>query len=133
MTTYEHRRDDLVINSSICVGVLLGDMPGGDMEFVPIRPQPATDAMREDLRSRWPGRGLRGVGYIGLVGGAPKLVLQEPLDAVQVEALAVAFAVYIATLVKSAMTSDGFAVEIERAEVSELERMFAMPDTRYVH
>jgi hypothetical protein len=132
MTTYEHRRDELVINSSICVGVLLGDMPG-DMEFVPIRPQPATDAMREELRSRWPGRGLRGVGYIGLVDGAPKLALNEPLDGVQVEALAAAFAVYIATLVKCAMASDGFAVQIERAEVSELERLFAMPDPRYVH
>jgi hypothetical protein len=107
-------------------------MPG-DMEFVPVRPQPATDAMREELRSRWPGRGLRGVGYIGLVDGAPKLALNEPLDGVQVEALAAAFAGYIATLVKSAMTSDGFAVEIERAEVSELQRMYSMPDYRCVN
>jgi hypothetical protein len=86
MTSYDERRDELAINSSILVGVLLGDTPG-DMEFVPLRPQPATDAMREELRLRWPGRNLHGAGYIGLVDGAPKLVLKDPLDAVQVEPL----------------------------------------------
>ncbi|WP_158785746.1 hypothetical protein [Granulicella sp. L46] len=133
MTTYEHRRDELVINSSICVGVLLGDMPG-DMEFVPIRPQPATDAMREELRSRWPGRGLRGVGYIGLVDGAPQLALSEPLDGGQLEALADAFAAHIGIIVKSAMTTGSFAAEIERAEVSELERIYAYSDgPKHIH
>jgi hypothetical protein len=133
MTTYEKRRDELAINSSILVGVLLGDTPG-DMEFIPIRPQPATDEMREELRLRWPGRNLRGVGYIGLVGGAPQLVLAEPLAAVQVEALAVAFAAYIGCLLKSALTSDRFAAEIERAEISELERIYAYSDgPKHIH
>ena len=94
MTTYEERRDELAINSSILVGVLLGDTPS-DMEFVPIRPQPATDAMREELRMRWPGRNLRGVGYIGMVSGMPQLVLSEPLEDRQVGALADAFAAHI--------------------------------------
>jgi hypothetical protein len=133
MTTYDERRDELAINSSILVGVLSGDTPG-DMEFVPIRPQPATDAMREELRLRWPGRNLRGVGYIGLVGGMPQLVLSEPLEDRQVGALADAFAAHIGTLVKSAMTAGSFAAEIERAEVSELERIYAYSDgPKYIH
>ena len=127
MTTYEQRRDELAINSSICVAVLLGSTPC-DTELFPIRPQPATDAMREELRSRWPGRGLRGVGYIGLVDGAPQLALSEPLDGGQLEALADAFAAHIGTIVKSALTADSFAAEIERAEISELERIYAYND-----
>lgn len=127
MTSYEERRDELAINSSVLVGVLLGDTPN-DVEFVPIRPQPATDSMREDLRMRWPGRNLRGIGYIGLVGGMPQLVLSEPLDDSQVGALADAFAAHIGTLVRSALTANGFAAEIERAEISELERIYAYND-----
>jgi hypothetical protein len=125
--TYEQLRDELAINSAILVAVLLGDKRN-DMEFVPIRPQPATDAMREDLRSRWPGRNLRGVGYIGLVGGMPQLVLSEPLEDSQVGALADAFGAHIGSLVKSALTADSFAAEIERAEISELERIYAYND-----
>ena len=132
MTTYDERRDQLALDSSIMVQVLLGHAPG-DMEFVPLKPRPASDDRWTELRAQWPGRGLRLVGTIGLVDGAPKLALREPLDAVQVDALAVAFAVYVGALVKEAMTSDGFAAEIERAEVSELQRMFAMTDPRYVN
>jgi hypothetical protein len=132
MTTYDERRDHLALSSSIMVQVLLGHAPG-DMEFVALKPRPASAEMWEELHARWPGRGLRLAGTIGLVDGAPQLVLKEPLDGVQVETLAVAFAVYIGALVKNAMTADNFAAEIERAEVSELERMYAHPDYRHMN
>jgi hypothetical protein len=86
MTSYDQRRDQLALDSSIMVQVLLGHAPG-DMEFVPLKPRPASDDRWTELRAQWPGRGLRLVGTIGLVDGAPKLALREPLDAVQVDAL----------------------------------------------
>jgi hypothetical protein len=133
MTTYSERLDQLALSSSIMVQVLLGRTPG-DMEFVPLKPRPASAEMWEGLHAQWPGRGLRLAGSIGLVDGAPQLVLKEPLGAVQVEALAVAFAAYIGCLVKSALTADTFAAEIERAEVSELERIYAYSDgPRYIN
>jgi len=133
MTTYNERRDQLVLNSSIMVQVLLGNTPG-DLEFVQLKPRPASAETWEALGAQWHVRGLRHAGSIGLVDGAPQLVLREPLGTNQVEALAVAFAAYIGCLVKSAMTSHNFAAEIERAEVAELERMYAMPsDYRHVN
>jgi hypothetical protein len=132
MTTYEARRDDLAAEASVLVQVLLGSAPG-DMEFRAIAPIPATAEMDADLRRRWPVRGLRPVGFLGLVGGTPRAVFSEPLPDEQVQALAVAFGVYIGSLVKSALTADNFPAEIERAEVSELQRMYAMPDNRHIN
>jgi hypothetical protein len=133
MTTYEERRDTLAVNSSILVQVMLGGARG-DAEFSLVYPRPANAvAMEEELRARWPGRGLRAVGFIGLVNMQPQLVLKEPLGDVQVQALAVAAGVYFGTLIKAAMTSGSFTAEIERAEVSELERLYAMPDFRYIN
>lgn len=126
--SYEERRDHLAANASILVQVLLADAPG-DMEFVPLAPRPASAALWHELTWQ-PGRGLRVVGVIGLVDGAPQLVSNELLDARQIESLAVAFGVYMGSLVKSAMTADSFTHEIERAEVSELERMFSVPDSQ---
>ena len=133
MTTYEQRRDTLAINSSILVQIMLGNA-AGDTEFSLVRPRPANSAvMEEELRARWPGRGLRAVGFVGLVDGAPQLVLKTPISAVEVEAVTVAFGDYVGALVKHAMSAEHIGAELERAEVAELDRLFAMPDTRYVH
>lgn len=131
--TYEERRDNLAINSSIFVQVMLGNA-SGDMEFSLVRPRPANaDVMEEELRAKWPGRGLRAVGFVGLVDGAPQLVLKAPISAAEVEVLAIAFGGYVATLIKQSMSAENIGAELERAEVSELERLYAMPDSRYVH
>jgi hypothetical protein len=61
------------------------------------------------------------------------LVLSEPLSDVEVEALAVAFAAYVGTLFEGAMTAGNLAADIARAEVTALERMYALTDPRYVH
>jgi hypothetical protein len=64
----------------------------------------------------------------------PQLVLSEPLEDRQVGALADAFAAHIGTLVRSALTADSFAAERARAEVSELERIYAYSDgPKYIH
>jgi hypothetical protein len=132
MTTYEERRDTLAINSSILVQVMLGN--AGDMEFSLVRPRPANSAaMEEELRAKWPGRGLRAVGFVGLVDGAPQLVLKAPISAAEVEVLAIAFGGYVGTLMKQAMSAENIGAELARAEVSELERMYVLPDSRYVH
>lgn len=120
-TTYEERRDELALKSSVLVQVILGTART-DAEFVPLKPKPATAEMHEELRQRWAGRGLRAVGFIGIVDGAPQLVSNEPLDEMQVEALSTAFGVYVGTLLRGATNDNPIVAEIERAQGAELER-----------
>ena len=122
--TYSERSTQLALDSSVAVYILMGTAPG-DAEFVPLLPRPATQRMWEEMRARWPGRGLRPIGVIGLVGTTPKVVLREPLEPEQVDALAGAFLAYLDVLFR-----DSFAAHSEVAEIAELERLFLLPDTR---
>jgi hypothetical protein len=54
--------------------------------------------MLADLKSRWPGRGLRSIGIVGLVGLTARAAFKEPLEPKTVDALATAFLVYVAAL-----------------------------------
>ena len=95
--TYLEKAADVAGASSIAVQVLLGAAPA-DIEFVPIRPRPADAQMLADLKSRWPGRGLRSIGIVGLVGLTARAAFKEPLEPKTVDALATAFLVYVAAL-----------------------------------
>ena len=117
--TYEVRSDNLAKTASIMVQVLLGTAPG-DMEFVPQHPQVATPEMWQNIMATWHQRGSRHVGFIGLVNMVPTAVFNEPLDPRTTAGLAVAFGVFVGTLVTSAYA--------EIAEVKELERIYAYSD-----
>jgi hypothetical protein len=123
--TYEERRDELATKASVLVHVLLGAAPG-DMEFMPTYPQASTQEAWQALIPEWGKRGLHSVGFIGLVDMEPRAVWSEPLDPREVAALAVAFGVYVGTLVTYAYKT--------QAEVSELERIYAYSGgPKYIH
>jgi hypothetical protein len=121
--TYSERSAQLAVDSSISALVLMG--APDDVEFIQLRPKRADANKLAELKARWPGRGLRAVGVIGLVGTAPRYVLKEPLATEEVSALADAFLAYL-----HALFCDGFAAQEESAEVAELERWYALQDTR---
>jgi hypothetical protein len=126
MQTYSERSTQLAVDASVAVLVLLGTAPD-DMEFIPLKPKMATEEsmLMAELRARWPGRGLRSVGVIGLCGTSPRCAFKEPLETQQISALAAAFLVYLDVLFR-----ESFAAQTEKAELSELERLFNLPDPR---
>ncbi len=96
-----------------------------DVEFIPMRPRMADAKTLAELKARWPGRGLRSVGTIGLVGTSPRWALKEPLTFEQISALADAFLAYLHVLF-----CDALAGRQESADVAELERLHTIADTR---
>lgn len=121
--TYSERSTQLALDSSVAVSVLIG--APGDVEFLPLKPRAADETMLAELKARWPGRGLRSVGVIGLIGTSPQYALKEALDPEQVTALTAAFLTYIHSLFLNS-----FVAQMEAAEIAELERLYALPDTR---
>ena len=97
--SYSEQSTELALNASIAVMVLMG--APDDVEFLPLRPRTADENMLAELKARWPGRGLRVIGILGLCGATSRAAFKEPLQDVQVYALADAFAVYVATLIGS--------------------------------
>jgi hypothetical protein len=122
--TYIEKSAQLAIEASVSVQILLGTTPG-DCEFVPLRPKLADANMIADIAARWPGRGLRSVGVIGLCGTTPSLVLKEPLDPEQVNALGAAFLRYVNVLFGA-----NFVEQREAVEIAELERLWSLQDNR---
>lgn len=104
--TYQERSTQLTADSSVAVQVLMG--APDDVEFVPLKPRAANAEMWAELKDRWPGRGLRSIGLIGLVGTTPQCALREPLEPEQLSALANAFLTYLHVLL-----ADSFATQIE--------------------
>ena len=120
---YNARATELAREASVAVLVLMG--APDDVEFVPCWPRAADAKMRADIKARWPGRGLRSVGLIGLCGTSPRVALKDPLEPEQVSALADAFLAYLHSLY-----CDSFAAQQEGAEIQELARMWSLEDTR---
>jgi hypothetical protein len=120
MTNYADRATELVTKSSVAVQVLMG--APDDMEMVPLLPRAADEKWLAELRERWPGRGLRAVGVIGLCGTTPRVVLKNPLEPEQTDALAAAFLTYLRVL---------FFESYASSEIAELERLCALPDNRF--
>ena len=124
MLAYSERATQLACDSSVAVQVLLGTTPG-DCEFIPLRPRPADANMLAGIAARWPGRGLRSVGVIGLCGITPCYALKEPLEPEQVSVLTDAFLAYLHALYCHRM-----AAHLEQAEINELTRVWSLNDPR---
>ena len=122
--TYSEKSTQLASDASIAVLALLGTAPG-DVEFIPLKPRMADENMLAELKARWPGRGLRSVGVIGLCGMSPRCAFNEPLEPEQVSALSGAFLAYV-----HALFYGHFATQQELAEVAEIERLYSLPDMR---
>jgi hypothetical protein len=122
--TYIEKSAQLAIEASVSVQILLGTTPG-DCEFVPLRPKLADANTLADIAARWPGRGLRSVGVIGLCGITPSVVLKEPLEPEQINALGAAFLTYVHVLFDA-----NFVEQREAMEIAELERLWSLQDNR---
>jgi hypothetical protein len=122
--TYLEKSTQLALDASVAVQVLMGTTPG-DCEFIPLKPKAADETMLADIAARWPGRGLRSVGVIGLCGTSPCCAFKEPLESDQVSALAGAFLAYL-----HVMFADSITAQMEAAEIQELQRMMSIPDMR---
>jgi len=96
-----------------------------DLELLQLKPRQMSPGDLAELAARWPGRNLRSVGVIGLIGASPRCVLKEPLEPEQVSALTDAFLAYL-----HALFCDGFAEQQEVVEIQELRRLWSLPDTR---
>ncbi len=118
--TYTEKSEQLALEASVAVLVLLGTAPR-DAEFIPLKPRMADGQTLDELKARWPGRGLRSVGVMGLCGTAPRAAFKEPLEPEQVSTLMDVFLEYLHSLF-----CDSFAA----VEVAELERLWLLPDTR---
>ncbi len=117
--THIEQAGQLAIESTVAVQVLMG--APDDIEFVPIKPRAADERLLADIKARWPGRGLRSVGVLGLVGTVPRCALTEPLEPEQVSALVGAFLAYL-----HALFCDSLAEQQEAGEIAELERLYAL-------
>lgn len=122
--TYSEQSTQLALDASVAV-LVLSNPECNDVEFLMLKPKRLEGCELADLKARWPGRDLRSVGTIGLVGTAPRWALKEPLTFEQISALADAFLAYL-----HALFCDGFAAQEETADVTELERLYALQDTR---
>ena len=96
-----------------------------DIEILPLKPRTASDAERESLTVRWPGRGLQGIGVLGrLTDGSVHMALRIPFpfDHLQLAALLLAFANHCEARNPSEPQCDD--------SVTWLERLHALPDSR---
>lgn len=118
--TYSERSTKLALDASVAV-LALSNPEGTDIEFLSLKPKQMTHSDLAELAARWPGRNLRPIGVIGLVGAAPACAFNEPLEPEQVSALADAFLAYVHVLF-----CDSFA----DAEIQELYRLWSMEDPR---
>lgn len=122
--TYSERSTQLALDASVAVFVLRGTA-SGDFELLPLRPTTADENTLSELKARWPGRDLRPVGVMGLVGTSPIAALKEPLETDQHSALVSLFLAHVHTVF-----CDSFAAQNEAAEIAELERLYSLPDMR---
>jgi hypothetical protein len=122
--TYSEQSAQLAVDSSVAV-LVLSNPECNDVEFLMLKPKRMGTCELAELKARWPGRELRSVGTIGLVGTSPRWALKEPLTFEQISALADAFLAYLHVLF-----CDALAGRQESAEVAELERLHTIADTR---
>ncbi len=122
--TYQEQSEQLVSEASIAAFVLMGANPQ-DVEFVPLKPRMADRQMLEDLKARWPGRGLHTVGVMGLCGASPRCAFktEAQITPQQMDALAAAWGVYCCMTIVQ-----GFAAQRESAEIAELYRIYNYAD-----
>ena len=125
--TYLEKSAQVTSESSIAVMALMG--APSDVEFISLKPKTADEQTLSELKTRWPGRGLRSIGVVGLVGITPRYALKEPLEPEQVDTLAAAFLIHVNTLLMGEHHREHRVRQKEDA-VDWLERLYALPDTR---
>jgi hypothetical protein len=120
MQPYSERAAQLALDASVVV-LVLANAQCDDLEMLPLKPRQMSEGDIAELLTRWPGRGLRSIGVIGLCGTSPRYALKVPLEPEQVSALAGAFLAYLHVLF-----CDSFAAQQEGAEIAELKRLYAL-------
>jgi hypothetical protein len=83
----------LTLDAQFAVYVM-SNPDASEIEFLELNPRMASVSEMESLAARWPGRGLRGIGVIGLVNGRVHMALTEPCDNIKLAALLGAFSQY---------------------------------------
>jgi hypothetical protein len=107
---------DACVGADVAAMLLLSE-DGLDLELWPLRPEGKLTSREEFNR-----RQLRIVGAVALRGMQPTFALKEPLSITAVAAFGMAFADYVRHVL-----GENFTKQIE---ISELDRIFALPDTR---
>ena len=122
--TYLEKSSQLAVESSIAV-MALSNPEYTDLEFLPLKPRQLPEKDHAALKARWPGRGLRSVGVIGLVGAAPRCAFSMPLGPEQVSARVGAFLAYL-----HALFCDSLAEQQKGDEAAWLEALYSLEDDR---
>lgn len=129
--SYSEKSIQIACDASIAV-LALSNSEGTDLEFLPLKPQSMSQSYAAELRARWPGRNLRTVGVIGLVGASARVALKEPMEhPEQISALAEAFLAYVTALLGGNL-AEALVCGIDDS-VSWCERLYALPDPRHPH
>ena len=130
--TYSEKSTQLALDASVAV-LVLTNAQCDDMEFLPLKPRQMTESETAELLARWPGRGLRSVGIVGLVGTSPRCALKEPLEMPVVEAIAAAFAVYVHSLL-GASVAEQMAAQLGQQQAGDFvqfaEALWSLEDPR---
>jgi len=115
-----------------CPAYVIANPDGSDAEFVPLKLDAATaESAWRDLRARWAGRNLKGVGVAGLIHGIPTLMLrEEPEDFLLVVRLTAAFARYVEDTAANDSQEPQPHPDCIGDSVAWCERLYALPDTR---
>ena len=101
---------------------VMSNPDGTDCEFLLFN-APDSESERENLRARWGGRNLQGVGVAFIERGTPRVIFKQEPDFLTVLRLTAAFAQYVVELTvnDSLRADDG---------VRWCERLYALQDTR---
>lgn len=104
---------------------VISNPDGSDCEFLNLQ-QKASASELEQLRARWAGRNLHGVGVAFITHGIPRLVLkEEPPDFMAIVRLTAAFARYV-----EAVADDRSLQQRDGDEVTWLEMLYCLEDNR---
>jgi hypothetical protein len=114
-----YNKFELIAGFGQCPVVILGNLRSSDFELVDLSEPPMSEDVERDLSRR----GMCFVGVIGIVEGAAKVALAEPLDAITVTALSGAFVQRVEDAINAKLRqkNDGLVW---------LESLYQMPDTR---
>jgi hypothetical protein len=105
-----------------CAVYVMASPDAQQIELMSLKPVTASDAERESLRARWPGRDLRGVGVLGrLADSRVAVALRVPFDCTELTALLTAFTRYCEAHYGEPHCDDS---------VTWLEQLHRLPDTR---
>lgn len=127
MQPYSERSTQVVRDASIAAIVLLNS-DNTDMELLALCPR-QTPESELITGEEYTARKLRSVGVIALnERGLPQAAFREPLEASVISAIAAGFTEYIRVLIGKHLTE-----QTEAAEIAELERLYLLPDTRFLN